>query len=380
MIDAVTVRPTRLFWLLHSAGWVAAFLVSYLSALVHGEHPGYWKISLLLTAVGFIVTLGLRFLLRTWAELPLWRLIAWMVAPVLLACCAMALAYTFALIGFCEENRPRGTLGYVAYMASTIYMVMTWVGLYIGITYQQRLRQQTEAALAARVAAHQAQLRMLRYQLNPHFLFNTLNSISTLILDRNTTIANRMVQGLSGFLRHSLDSDPVERITLDDELAALDVYLGIEATRFAERLKVEKEIAVDCRPALVPSLLLQPLVENAIKHAVARSVAGGTLRLSARREGGELCLAVQDDGPGTADGTPAIPGHGVGLSNTRDRLRVLYGGRHSVEMHRRPDGGCEVRLRLPFEIAVERAANRVPEGIGEGAGGGTGGDAGGDDR
>jgi signal transduction histidine kinase len=346
---AAAPRSSRLFWLLHSAGWSGVFLLSYLSALALDQPVSYWKISLPLAAAGFLVTLGLRHILRRLADEPPRRLIALMIGPVLVACLVMALVYVFALSTWCSEYRPRRTLGYVGYLATTIYIVMTWVGLYIGIKYQQRLRQQTEAALAASAAAHQAQLRMLRYQLNPHFLFNTLNAISTLILDRDTSGADRMVHRLSAFLRHSLDNDPVQQVTLDQELAAIDLYLDIEAVRFADRLTIEKEVAPECRTALVPGLVLQPLVENAIKHAVARTLKGGALRLSARRADGRLWLTVADDGPGLS-GEP-VPGGGVGLRNTRERLRVLYGGAHSVEICDRPGGGCEVRISLPFEPA-----------------------------
>jgi LytS/YehU family sensor histidine kinase len=332
------------------------WLINYLSALGHGEPASYWRISLVLAAAGFLVTLGLRQFLRDLTAVPSWRLIARLAVPVLAACCAMGLINTLALIAWCEDDRPTHTLGYVAYMAKTVYIVMSWTGLYIGIKYQQRLREQTEAALAARVVAHQAQLTVLRYQLNPHFLFNTLNAISTLILDRDPTTANRMVHGLSAFLRHSLDGCPVQPVTLDQELAAIDLYLDIEAVRFADRLTVKRDIAPDCRSALVPSLVLQPLVENAIKHAVARRVEGGTLRLSAHREHGRLRLSVADDGPGpemTRADRAAPPRPGVGLRNTRDRLRVLYGVQHSFEILDRPEGGCDVRLSFPFEAAPE---------------------------
>ena len=352
-------RPpsSRLFWLLHSAGWSGAFLINFLSALAHGKPASYWEISAVLAGSGFVATLGLRPLLRRLADAPFWRVIAVMLVPVLIVCAVMTVAYTEAILRWCaEEDRPRGTLGYLAYMASTLYIVMTWVGLYIGIKYQQRLRQQTEATLAAMVRAQQAQLQVLRYQLNPHFLFNTLNAISTLVLDHDTPTANRMVQELSAFLRHSLDGDPTQQVTLDQELAALDLYLGIEAVRFADRLKVEKDIAADCRAALVPGLLLQPLVENAIKHAVARRVEGGTLRLSAHRDRDRLELRVADDGPGPGNGEPATPpapasGCGVGLSNTRERLRLLYGAEQSFAVVQRPAGGWEVRLSLPFTAA-----------------------------
>jgi len=354
-VSEARAPSSHLFWLLHSAGWSGAFLINYLAALAHGKPASYWEISAVLAGTGFLVTLGLRPLLRRMADAPFWRVIAVMLVPVLIACAVMTVAYTEAIMGWCaEEDRPRDTLGYLAYMASTLYIVMTWVGLYIGIKYQQRLRQQTEATLAAMVRAQQAQLQVLRYQLNPHFLFNTLNAISTLVLDRDTPSANRMVQRLSAFLRHSLDGDPTHQVTLDQELAALDLYLGIEAVRFADRLKVEKDIAADCRSALVPGLLLQPLVENAIKHAVARRVEGGTLRLSAHRDRDRLELSVADDGPGPCSaepGQPAPTGRGVGLSNTRDRLRLLYAAEQSFEIRQRPEGGWEVRLSLPFTAA-----------------------------
>jgi LytS/YehU family sensor histidine kinase len=210
------------------------------------------------------------------------------------------------------------------------------------------MREQREAALAARAGAHLAQLKMLRYQLNPHFLFNTLNAVTTLNLEGDTATANRVVERLSAFLRHSLDGDPMERVTVLDEMRSLDLYLDIEKVRFAERLRVEVTVDPECREALLPALLLQPLVENAIKHAVARSIEGCSLRLEARREADRLRLTVADDGPGAAPG--AIETRtGVGLRNTAERLRVLYGDDQALELGIPAGGGCEVRLSLPFE-------------------------------
>ena len=209
--------------------------------------------------------------------------------------------------------------------------------------------------LAATAMAHQAQLKMLRYQLNPHFLFNTLNAISTLVLDRANDTANRMVQSLSAFLRHSLDSDPMQRVTFKQELDALRLYLDIEKVRFAERLKIEYRIEPECYSALLPSLLLQPLIENAIKYAVAKRVEGGQLEISARRDEDMLEMTVADDGPGSpafeAETPPAPPGngHGVGLFNARERLKVLYGTRQSLTTRNRQPHGAEIVIRLPFE-------------------------------
>ena len=340
-------RSTRLFWLLHGGGWSGMFLLNYLSGLAHGKPTDYWKTALPMAVAGFLVTLVLRPILRRLADVPPWRLIALMAPPVLLASGAMGMAYVFALIDWCgEECRPDSTLGYVAYLGSSLYVVTTWVALYVGIKVHQRLREQKEAALAATAIAHQAQLRMLRYQLNPHFLFNTLNAITTLNLDGDTATANRMVEGLSAFFRHSLDNDPMQRVTVAEEVYAIRLYLGIEEIRFADRLRVEIDIAEECRSALVPSLVLQPLVENAIKHAVSKKVEGGTVRIAAHRSGARLHLSVADDGPGSA--TTGAP-RGVGLRNTRDRLLVLYGEEQSFELGNRPQGGCEVRLSLPFE-------------------------------
>lgn len=346
-------RSTRLFWILHLVGWAGVFLLGYSSALAHGKPPSYWRAQLPQVVAGFVVTLGLRVILRRLSDRPPWQLVALMAPVVLAASTAIGLVYGFAFIDWCgEECRPGGTLGYVAYVATGVYEVMTWVAFYVGIKCFQRMRQESEAALAARAAAHLAQLRMLRYQLNPHFLFNTLNAITTLNLEGDTATANRVVERLSAFLRHSLHNDPMQRVTVLEEIRSLDLYLDIEKVRFAERLRVEVAIDPDCQGALVPALLLQPLVENVIKHAVARSVEGCTLRLEAHRDEDRLLLTVADDGPG-CPANAIEESTGVGLRNTGERLRVLYGDKQSLELGRPAGGGCEVRLSLPFERREE---------------------------
>ncbi len=342
----------QLFWLLHLGGWTAYFSQGYLAALAHGKPSGYWIVPLTAATTGAAVTLGLRYLLRACWGLPPKRLLAVMVLPILASSAAMDFTTREALVEFCDTCKPANHMAFVAYSLGYIYVVLAWVGLYLGIKYYRQLQDQTERALAARSMAHQAQLKMLRYQLNPHFLFNTLNAISTLILDRDNATANRMVQGLSAFLRHSLDNDPMQRVTLRQELDALTLYLDIEKIRFAERLRIETGIDEDCWRALLPSLLLQPLVENAIKYAVAKQVAGGLLRIEAERDGGQLVLRVIDDGPGcgSLEGSELPPGKGVGLRNTRERLAVLYGDAGGFSVRNR-ERGIEVTLRLPFETS-----------------------------
>ena len=346
-------RSEQLFWLLHIGGWAGYFSLGYLQALAYGKPPGYWMVPLSAAATGVAVTLGLRLLLRAFWGQPPRRLLAAMVVPVLASSAIMDRVCRSVRMEICPTCMHDSRMAHIASSLSYIYVILAWVGLYLGIKYYRQLQDETQRALAARGMAHQAQLKMLRYQLNPHFLFNTLNAISTLVLDRDNTTANRMVQSLSAFLRHSLDNDPMQRVTLRQELDALTLYLGIEKIRFAERLQVETDIAEDCWRALLPSLLLQPLVENAIKYAVAREVTGGRLRIEARRHGQTLVLKVIDDGPGclALEGDALPPGRGVGLRNTRERLKVLYGDAGGFAIRNLPKG-LEVCLSLPFETVA----------------------------
>ena len=350
---SLLLHRRHLFWVLHVGGWTAYFMLGFLSALAHGKVITYCVVPFSVAIAGFLGTLGLRYLLRSFWGMPPMRMIASVALPVLLASALMGAAHLVVVVQFCESCWPGSRTAYFAHAVSHVYVVMAWVGLYLGIKYYRQLQEETRRALAAHAMAHQAQLKMLRYQLNPHFLFNTLNAISTLILDRDSATANRMVQGLSAFLRHSLDNDPMQRVTLKQELDALNLYLGIEKVRFAERLQLETDVEAGCWSALLPSLLLQPLVENAIKYAVAKQVQGGSLAISARREGDDLVIEVSDDGPGCSElaAGDMSNGSGVGLRNTRERLQVLYGERGSVELHQREGGGTCVRLRLPFELA-----------------------------
>jgi LytS/YehU family sensor histidine kinase len=233
----------------------------------------------------------------------------------------------------------------------SLYVIGTWSGLYFGIKYYRMVQSQNEGLLKATSAAHEAQLKMLRYQLNPHFLFNTLNAISTLILEEETRTANGMVTRLSSFLRHSLDSDPMQKVSLKKEVDALNLYLSIEKVRFEERLDVVFDIEPQAYRAMVPSMLLQPLIENAIKYAIAVSEKGGTLSIAGKIEDGKLCLSVADTGPGVAGTGTLQPGGktGVGLANTRERLGVLYGGDHILRLENLEPSGLKVTICIPFE-------------------------------
>jgi LytS/YehU family sensor histidine kinase len=240
---------------------------------------------------------------------------------------------------------------------SSFYVLLCWSGLYFGIKYYQQLQLQTEQTLKATALAHEAQLKMLRYQLNPHFLFNTLNAISTLILDNANETANRAVSRLSDFLRYTLDNDPMKRVTLGSELHAIDLYLEIEKVRFGDRLVVRKEVENATLEALVPSLILQPLIENAIKFAITPSVDGGTLKISARQHNGMLVLQVADNGPGLGNGSGTKKSGGVGLKNTRERLQQFYGDKQDFTLAPNDPHGLIITINIPFENDEDNSNN-----------------------
>ena len=344
-------QPARLFWLLQVGGWLAYFALNYLAAIGYGKPWQYVYVSLSSAVFGFVITSFLRYGYRRVIALPTPRMLALATVMMLLATAVYAKVFAEVVFGYCFDCRPSSVFGYIGYFGSALYVMLSWSGLYFGIKWGQQLTRERETALKATAMAHEAQLKMLRYQLNPHFLFNTLNAISTLILDQQGATANRMVTGLSGFLRHTLDSDPMQRVTLGEELSALDRYLGIEQLRFGERLKVSIEVSEAARQAEVPSLILQPLIENCIKYAVSKRADGGGIAVAADVRDGMLEMSVRDDGPGSADECRSGNGHGVGLNNTRERLRVLFGERQSVTVRNLEPRGLEVLLRIPYQHA-----------------------------
>jgi two-component system, LytTR family, sensor kinase len=359
-LKAFFAQPGHQFWPLQFVGWTGYFILNFSAMLGDGKPWHYIYYSFGVALVGFVVTSVLRLGYRRLWHLPAAKMAFIAALMLILAEIVDAKLYAEVLFSICDDCRPQNAAGYIWYFVSRLYVLLSWSGLYFGIKFSQQLRQQKEAALRAQAMAHEAQLKMLRYQLNPHFLFNTLNAISTLVLDNKARTANGMIGSLSAFLRYSLDSDPMQRVTLAQEIDATNLYLDIEQLRFGERLRVILQIAPEARDALVPSLILQPLIENAIKHAVSRREEGGTIEIDAHCDGPQLDITVQDDGPGCVDFAERSHGHGVGLKNTRERLRVLYDTGQSFNISNRDPRGFQVHLRLPFERAP--ADKRVPVG------------------
>lgn len=365
IVSWILTEKGRLFWALQISGWTGFFFLHIftVSTLFGGNSSQTIGYSVASSLIGFVAS---SLLLR-----PAFRFARRKPPPVLLGSALGATILTSFLMsivkaqvfGFFYGNewlRNRadnlGTENFVMIiipdLPANLFLLMSWAGFYFGINYYLTLKDETERALQSARLADQAQLKMLRYQLNPHFLFNTLNAISTLVLEKDGKAANTMLTRLSAFLRHSLDSDPLQKTTLAEELRALQLYLDIEQTRFADRLEVRLNVDERAREALVPSLILQPAIENAVKYAIAMMESGGLIKISAERVNNSLCLRVCDNGPNAPTDPDVLleRAHtGVGLVNMRDRLAHLYGERQTFVIARNEPDGLSVRLTLPFE-------------------------------
>ena len=230
-----------------------------------------------------------------------------------------------------------------------VVLYFTVLGCIFAFTYyrEARERESQQSRLAAQLA--EAKLGALRMQLNPHFLFNSLNAITVMVRDENTRDASRMLELLSGVLRQVLQSGKRQHVTLDEELKFIEKYLAIEQVRFPDRLRVQWSIEPAVRDALVPEFILQPLLENAIRHGIAKSSESGMIQVTACADGNRLLLSVQDNGPGYRP----VSDSGVGLANTRARLSTLFGEDAQLQILNHKDGGTVATIRFPMRRRID---------------------------
>ncbi len=230
-------------------------------------------------------------------------------------------------------------------------LLLAWYGLYSAMLYSTALRERENRLLEARAQAQEAQLRALRYQVNPHLLFNALNALSALVVTGQSRAASDMIDKLARFYRAVLAPDSTLKVSLAQEIELQAHYLDIERTRFPDRLRFNSSVEPGLERALVPHLLLQPLVENAVRHGVASTLEPVEIRLHARRDAGFLVLRVENGGarPGNAAPSGAA---GIGLTNVRERLRAYYGKSGTLSAGALPGGGFRVELRLPLELTL----------------------------
>ncbi|WP_309141098.1 histidine kinase [Novosphingobium sp. G106] len=227
------------------------------------------------------------------------------------------------------------------------FLLVAWMALYLALENAQQARAAERREGEFRRAAQAAELRSLRYQINPHFLFNTLNSLSALVLTGKPAEAERMIQTIATFYRRSLAGDPTGDLPLAQEIKLQKLYLEVEAVRFPERLRTVFEVPDELADVLVPGMILQPLVENSIKYAVAATNRPVTVTIAARAEAGGLTISVSDDGPGA--GAIWQDGCGIGLANVRDRLQARFDGAASLDAGTAPEGGFRTVIRLPLQ-------------------------------
>jgi len=351
----------RAFWRLQLIGWGGALILRSMSLLANNLPLTALVQPVIATITGFSISLVLSVIYRTLIRkraLVTWGLTV-LALPVAVALHAFIDGWVISLWRVDADTSFAQIFVGVFYLDATL--LGAWTALYYMVNFYLQVEEQNDQLIRLENQATSAQLAMLRYQLNPHFLFNTLNSISTLVLLKQTEPANAMLSRLSSFLRYTLINKPSARVTVEQEVETLQLYLDIERMRFEERLRTTFNIDAATTAGLLPSLLLQPLVENAIKYAVSQQEAGAEITVATQLIGPMLRITVSDTGPGlqspttdnrlsgmTYDGGEPVS-TGVGLSNIRDRLSQAYGENHRFETIEPLEGGFAVVIELPFE-------------------------------
>lgn len=346
------------FWLFYIV------LVSLRAAIMGFDSQGEMAVRrAVVTVIGIILTGVLYIVMRAFDSSTLTRRVT--VAFIAAVPCAIAIAlanyYMFnlydpaGLFPDMQDQHPMAiesnfAMKEIAELAiSRYFFLAAWAALYLALSYAAEARWVERRAARLEQAAQQAELRSLRYQVNPHFLFNTLNSLSSLVMTDRRDEAERMILSLSNFYRTSLTGDPLEDVPLEEEVKLQQLYLEIEAVRFPERLRTRISIPDTLMDCCVPGLILQPIVENAIKYGVSRVTRPVTITIAASAEGGTLHLIVTDDGdPLSPDEQSALQGSGIGLVNVRDRLAARFGAEGTMRWGPRKTGGFEVALFLPI--------------------------------
>ncbi|TPG47681.1 sensor histidine kinase [Rhodanobacter glycinis] len=356
-LPMTVARRLPSFWLTMLIGWAPIVLGTVVAAATVLGDPNQLAQHAMLLITCLLPSIPLCLVQRTlWRRRTSWRRC---VAALLPLSFLLAFVSTAGIVGLATQLGSHVGALHGAFRWSFVFasMDIVWfvlialcavymvIGYYIS-TQEERLR-----AMAAAGLARDAELRALRYQLQPHFLFNTLNAISTLVVERRTQDATRMIARLGDFLRATLEGDGGHEVALADELSLTEHYLDIEKARLGERLAIGLQVGPDTLRAAVPCLLLQPLVENAIRHGIAPRRDGGRLDIQVNRTAERLQIHLRNDGliAAPTDSSSSPTGSAaIGLRNVRERLQHLYANDHAFELTLAGDGSCQVRIDLPF--------------------------------
>ncbi|NNL56479.1 MAG: histidine kinase [Pseudomonadales bacterium] len=349
--------------------WLSLTVITYFSlTLWYGTFEWHILHTVVQSILGYLITIPMHRIYRSLWGQSLPRLALVSLATVIVASLIWSAArmWTFIVLTGASLDQWQDFGGWYF---SAFFIFLCWTAIYYNFLYYrlaalerdrriqqvERAREEKMKRYHAEQLASESRLQMLRYQLNPHFLFNTLNAISSLVAAGKNAPAREMIDKLSWFLRYSLTDEQTTAVDLRREMQALEHYLSIEKTRFSDRLHIEYDLAEESLSAKVPSLILQPLIENAIKYAIGASENGGTISIMAVVADGRLRLCVADDGPGIVDLAPGIYHKdefhfgGVGLRNTHDRLESLYGDAYEMNLNNRDSSGLKIELVFPFE-------------------------------
>jgi two-component system, LytTR family, sensor kinase len=368
------VSSGSLFLLLHWGGWISFAAIPFAWSVSTWGLLGAFLNNGTFVLSGGLITLALRFAYRRARASGLSYAI---LAPTVLVGCGILATIWYVLELFAARrifsafaplmgsdasfNFGLSLLLKQPYAISSgqwyvyAFTLLTWSSLYFGINSMIDLELERARVAAALKLADTARLRVLQSQLNPHFLFNSLNGVATLIRENKGSEASKMVSTLSDFLRATLHRVNVPQITISEELVFLDQYVELQQLRFTDRLHVEVDVQENTYAALIPTLILQPLIENAVQHGVLMKESGGSVLVSIKRHDAELRVLVEDDGPGPAAAGPAP--FGVGLTNTAERLRTIYGDGATMTIGRAARGGFAVALSIPFR---QSSMSRTP--------------------
>ena len=350
-------RLSKQFWSLQIGGWLGYMFVVFIAIIrPQFDSPDF-------NLVGQIINLIVETLSGFCLSLLQWLFIQRVIHNTLKqtlimsfsSAAVLGLLYNIIKLGSYKVivhsqqwNEAWNMLEFGGWLLFSLATMFVWTSIFFIMLYNSKLQREHEQLLRAQTLAKDAQLEMLRYQLNPHFMFNTMNAISTLILKEENDTASEMLDKLCDFFRHSLEATKQSNSTLKDELDLLELYLSIEKVRFGKRLKVNFDVDKDVMHCVLPNMLCQPIIENAVKYAVEPSKEGAEITFKAYKSDESLIIKITDTGQAVKESHSK--GFGIGLQNTRSRLDVMFNGECEVTLAPNQERGNTVTMTMPYEV------------------------------